>query len=499
MKNIQNIAIFRDYRCNKLQWFKKFSFWMVIIYSAGFLNLFSQIADNEVVIRPVEIQDVLTNPGIGFMTFQRFNGDALNEGIDWTEGYPIDYQEFDGNLTNKDHPATTIAYWRIYWRFMEPGQGKYRWDMLDMALQTAKSRGQTLLLRIAPYGKEDDNDVPGWYRQIVGPNKVWGHTYPANEWVVDPEDPRYAEYFGDFIRAMGNRYDGHPDLEAVDLSIVGAWGEGAGSELLSQSTREALVDSYTDVFRKTPLIALLMDRETNMYANSQIPVGWRVDCIGDLGFWAADENGFTHMYDFYPNNINDYGVKDDWKRSPLSFEICGTFLRWKEKEGYDRDDVRYIFNETLKWHISSFNAKSSPVPGEWKDLVDDWLRKMGYRFVLKRFLYPDEVKKNGRLPFKSWWENKGVAPCYKDFTFAIRLKKKDIVSVLPTDANIKEWLPGDIIYDNSVFIPSNIPAGIYDVQVSIVDCWNFEPRVKLAIEGRGDDGWYQLGRIKIIE
>jgi hypothetical protein len=29
------------------------------------------------------------------------------------------------------------------------------------------------------------------------------------------------------IRALGRRYDGHPDLESVDLAIVGAWGEGA--------------------------------------------------------------------------------------------------------------------------------------------------------------------------------------------------------------------------------------------------------------------------------
>ncbi|MFH0756857.1 MAG: DUF4832 domain-containing protein [Bacteroidota bacterium] len=479
--------------------FKKFSYWVAIFSTATSLHLFSQIADNEIVIRPVEIHDVLSNPGIGFMTFQRFNGDVLNEGSGWTEGYPIDYQEFDGDLTNRDYPATTLAYFRIYWRFMEPEQGKYRWELLDMALQIAKSRGQTLLLRIAPYGKEDENDVPGWYRQIVGPNKVWGLTYPANEWVVDPEDSRYAEYFGGFIRAMGIRYDGHPDLEAVDLSIVGAWGEGAGSELLSQPAREALVDSYTDVFRKTPLIALLMDRETNMYANSQISVGWRVDCIGDLGFWAAEENGFTHMYDFYPNNIVDYGVKDDWKRSPLSFEICGTFLRWKEMEGYDRDDVKYIFDETLKWHISSFNAKSSPVPAEWKDLVDDWLRKMGYRFVLRRFLYQDEVSRNGKLGFKSWWENKGVAPCYKDFTLAIRLKSGNRVAVFPTDANIKEWMPGDIIYDNSVFIPLDMPVGTYDVQVAVVDRWSHEPRVNLAIEGREEDGWYQLGQISIIE
>ena len=471
----------------------------VLLLIVPFQKAISQIEDDQVVIRPKEIDEVLNNPGMGFMTFQRFNGDELNEGSGWTEGFPIDYQEFDGDLSNLNYPSTTIAYWRIYWKYMEPEEGAYRWDMLDRALEMARSRGQTLILRIAPHGTGDDKDVPQWYRTMVGTENEWNYNNPVNKWVVDPEDPRYALYFGGLIRALGQRYDGHPDLEAVDLSIVGAWGEGAGSELLSQPTREALVNSYTDSFRKTPLIALLMDKETNMYANSQIPLGWRVDCIGDLGFWAEDQNGWTHMYDFYPQEIINCGVEDDWISSPLSFEICGTFTSWKDREGYDREDVKYIFNETLKWHMSSFNAKSSPVPEEWEDLVEEWLKKMGYRFVLRRFSYPSQVETNGKLSFLSWWENRGVAPCYKDFTLAVRLLSDNQSIVLPTDANIQEWLPGDNIYDHSLWIPADVPEGTYRIQVAIVDRMKYEPRVKLAIEGREDDGWYQLGQIEVVQ
>jgi hypothetical protein len=47
------------------------------------------IAQEPVVIRPTEISDVLTNPGIGFTTLQRFNGDPLNEGTKWTEGSEV--------------------------------------------------------------------------------------------------------------------------------------------------------------------------------------------------------------------------------------------------------------------------------------------------------------------------------------------------------------------------------------------------------------------------
>ncbi len=480
--------------------FCKPNFLLVLFFSLIVsLASYSQNPDHLTVIKPQEINDVLINPGIGFMTFQRFNGDDLNEGAGWTEGFPIDYQNFDGDLTNTDHPATTIAYWRIYWKFLEPEMGKYRWDMLDKALQVARTRGQTLLLRIAPYGTGDERDVPAWYRKIVGPKKEWKYSSGVNGWMVDAEDPRYAQYFGGMVRALGERYDGHPDLEAVDLSIVGAWGEGAGSEMLSQQAREALINAYTESFRKTPLIALMMDKKTNMYADSQIPVGWRVDCIGDLGFWASEQNGWSHMYDFYPREIINCNLQDDWKKSPLSFEICGTFLSWRDVQKYNREQVKYIFDQSLKWHISSFNAKSSPVPPEWKDLVDDWLKKMGYRFVLRRFTYPDTVHKNVSVPFTTWWENKGVAPCYKDFTLAIRLKSAEKVALFVTDANVKEWFPGDIVYDNSFFIPADFPVGNCDVQVAIVDKIKHEPRVSLAINGKGDDGWYQIGKISVIK
>jgi hypothetical protein len=451
------------------------------------------LAQQLVIVRPREIGGVLTNPGMGLMTFQRFNGDDLNEGAGWTEGFPIEYQEFDGNLENKDHPMTSIAYFRVYWKFVEPEKGEYNWAMIDKALQTANERHQTLMLRIAPYGTGPERDVPGWYREIVGEQDEW---LPQGEgWRVNAEDPKYAQYFGGLIAELGQRYDGHPNLEAVDLSIVGYWGEGRGSEILTDETRKALVNAYTDNFRKTPLIMLLTDEKTNKYGLSQADVGWRVDCIGDLGFWAEDQAGWTHMYDYYPQSIINFGMKDAWKKAPVSLEICGTFLRWRDAEGYNRGDVKYIFEQTLKWHISSFNAKSSPVPEEWSDLVDDWLKKMGYRLVLRKFTYPESIRPNEKLSFTSWWENKGVAPCYKKFLLALRLKSDNRTEILCTDADITSWMPGDNLYNDAVFLPKDIPAGEYQIQISIVDPRSYVPRVQLAIEGKDDEGWYDLGSL----
>lgn len=459
-----------------------------------------------VVVRPNEINDVLNNPGKGFTTFQRFNGDELfPEGKFGPAGFPIEYQEFDGNLENEDYPETTIAYFRIYWRYVEPVQGEYNWDMIDKALKTAHERGQKLMLRIAPYGSGNDKsrDVPDWYREMVGENRDWAYNNPVNKWLVDAEDPRYIKYVGGMIRALGKRYDGHPNLESVDLSIVGAWGEGAGTELLTKETMQALMDAYLESFRETPLVTLLHGKESIKYAQSKTAVGWRQDCLGDLGFWAEEPEDWTHMYDYYPQTIINYGMEDAWKKAPVQFEICYDFNYWKE-EGYDLEDVNYIFDQALKWHISSFNAKSSPVPEEWQPAVEEWLKQMGYRFVLRRFSYPVQAAPGGKLWFTSWWENKGVAPIYRKYPMALRLQGEGESTVLLTGADIREWLPGDNLYDGAVFVPHDLPEGDYGLQLGLVEPLREldqtpQPAVDLAIEGRTDDGWYSVGKITIRE
>jgi hypothetical protein len=452
------------------------------------ISLWPMVASSQqtITVRPKEIDDVLVNPGIGFMTFQRFNGDKLNQGKKWTEGYPIVYQEFDGNLENEDHPMTSLAYFRIYWKFIEPAEDEYRWDLIDKALETAGSRGQTLLLRIAPYGTTKDNDVPDWYREMLGKEE----NLPERKWRTNPEDPRYVEHFGDMVRDLGARYDGHPLLESVDLSIVGAWGEGAGSARLTQKTREALVDNYLEAFRKTHLVMLLTDAKTNRYGLSKRDVGWRVDCLGDMGGFSPT---WSHMHDYYPQAIINFGMKDAWKKAPVTLEVCWVMQHWKDK-GWDVD---YIIDQSLKWHISSFNAKSSPVPDEWWPPVNRWLKRMGYRFVLRKFTYPAKVKPGGKLTFTSWWENKGVAPCYRPFRLALRLNEPGDSATLVTGADLRSWLPGDNLYDDAVVIPADTADGQYDLQIGVLDEQTEAPRVKLAIEGRQPDGWYNLGKVAV--
>ena len=440
------------------------------------------------VARPRESDELLVNPGIGFTTFQRFNGDTLNTGIRWTEGYPIEYQPFKGRLEVPGQPLSTVAYFRVYWRFLEPEMGKYRWELIDTALRTARDRGQTLMLRVAPYGTRPAEDVPAWYRAMLGDETG---KLAIKKWMTNPEDPRYVKHFGGFVREFGKRYDGNPDIELVDISIVGAWGEGAGTELLKTGTRDALLAAYFETFRQTPLVIQMEDHDE--YAG-RFNVGPRFDCLGDMGFFPQ-QGQWCHMLDYYPQLLITSGLQDAWRNAPVSLEACGVMQSWKER-GYDVD---YIIEQSFKWHISTFNNKSSAVPEEWRPKVDRWLKRMGYRFVLRKFAYPIVAAPQGKLAFSSWWENKGVAPIYRPFPLALRLKNAGRTVVLPTSADIRKWLPGDSLYDDAVFLPADLPTGEYDLSLAILDPLTRAPKVKLAIEGRDPEGWYPLGRIAVRE
>src|SRR5436305_5671400 len=90
-------------------------------------------AQKSIVVRPVEIDDVLVNPEMGIQTFQRVNGDPINPGSRWSEAGPSAVPEQAAN--RPDFPESSIAYYRWFWSQLEPEHGKYAWDAIDLAIE----------------------------------------------------------------------------------------------------------------------------------------------------------------------------------------------------------------------------------------------------------------------------------------------------------------------------------------------------------------------------
>jgi len=446
---------------------------------------FPQDVPDRVIVRPRPIDDVLVNPGMGITTFQRFNDEPINPGLEWSEEGPTAVREASEGPV--DFPRTSIAYCRWFWETIEPESGAIQWQILDTALEQARKHGQTLAIRLMPYDQK--HPLPEWYRNS-GARRANRPEDPDGEiWQPDFSDPLYLKYWGRLIAAVGARYDGHPYLDTVDISSIGYWGEGWSPYMPDFEHQKALIDIYFDAFKKTPLL-MNFDEERALAYGTAKGAGWRLDCLGDMR--TASNNPYfpPEMLDVYPQQVVRAGIQEVWKRSPVSLETCWVPAYWK-KQGWDVD---YILEQALRWHVTSVNIKSSAIPPEWKPHFDDFQKKMGYRFLLRRFEYPSTVRAGQMMSIQSWWLNAGVAPVYREYWLAFRLKSARASAVLRTDARLREWLPGDAVWDGSVYVPDDLPSDTYEISV---DPRLQKPAIQLAIEGRDADGWYPVGKIEV--
>jgi hypothetical protein len=440
------------------------------------------------VIRPKETDEVLVNPGMGIETFQRFNGDAINPGLGWSEEGPIGKLAPAAGVV--DFPASSISYCRWFWETLEPEQGKVRWEILDAALLEAHAHHQALAIRLMPY--DEKHPLPEWYRKS-GARRANQTTDKDGEiWQPDFADPLYLKYWGAVVAAAGDRYDGHADLDSVDISSVGYWGEGWSPYMPAFEVQKKLVDVWLAAFKRTPVL-MNFDEEKALAYGTEHGAGWRLDCWGDLRTSSDDPFFPAEMLDVYPQQVVRAGIQNVWQRRPVSLEACWVPGYWKQ-QGWD---LHYIFAQALRWHVSSVNLKSTAIPAEWKNAFDEFQKKMGYRFALRRLEYPTVVRAGTMQPVHMWWLNAGVAPVYRSYDLALELRSPSGSAEIRLPVDIRKWLPGDAVFDGTIYIPESLQPGSYRLRVAMLDPRTGQPAIKLAIEGLKPDGWYDLAAIEV--
>jgi predicted amidohydrolase len=258
--------------------------------------------NNDIVVRPNEIDTVLVNPGVGTETFQRFNGDTLNTGLKWSEAGPTTV--VNPAAAKPDFPESSIAYCRWFWNVLEPQHGHFNWKIIDDALDQAREHHQTLAIRMMPY--DEGHPLPEWYRNS-GARRVNKPSDPDGKiWQPDFSDPLYLKYWGQLVAAAGARYDGNPYLEMVDISSIGYWGEGWSHYMPPFKYQKPLIEIYLKAFKRTPLLMNFDQRRALSYGTSH-GAGWRLDCWGDMGrpWWGE-------MLDIYPEQVVRAGIENVW-------------------------------------------------------------------------------------------------------------------------------------------------------------------------------------------
>jgi hypothetical protein len=413
------------------------------------------------------------------------------------------FHQFADQDKSLDGLPSGSAYFRFYWREVENKDGEIDFAKFDGLLAHAHRAGQKLAFRIMCTGSGEFMDVPPYLKErgCRGYKFRYGG---ADHWVPDFADSQFQSAHFRLIRELGRRYDNHPDLDLVDIGSVGLWGEWHMSDTHIEGTdqpvalpevalRLRIIDAWCSAFPKTSKV-ILIGSEEGMSQATEKRYGWRADCLGDMGGFSKNWN---HMKNFYLQQVEKTVAQDAWKNAPVAFESCWDMRKWKES-GWD---IRYIFDYALDCHVSYVNNKSAPLPSGTRGEVERFLKRLGYRLVVRELEHPEKAHPGAEFAVKIFWDNKGVAPPYRDYRVALRCKKvgDDAAEspVLPSTESIRGWLPGLHKSELRLAIPATASPGDYQLALGLVEPGTTNPAVRLAISGGEESRWYPVSKLQI--
>ena len=220
--------------------------WMIFAVLGIAGSVSGQDGSQMVSVVPPPSRDIVINPGKGWVLY--------------------------GNAAGHDqrlHAVSNLGYRRFEWADLEPEEGRFDWEPIESFLA-----GWRLLGKQAAFGvmclnshtnKPDGYSTPKWVfdagspRRIVELKEAKLRTTgtPGLKVVPTFNDPVFLAKLGNFLAAMGRRFDGDTRIAFIDVRSYGNWGEGHmypfGGEPISADEFRHHIQLHLDAFQKTPL------------------------------------------------------------------------------------------------------------------------------------------------------------------------------------------------------------------------------------------------------
>lgn len=428
--------------------------------------------EKKVTVRFTENDDLFANPAKGWMTSQRLPGR--------TPRLPC-----------------SVAYFRLNWGDIEPVEGKPRWELIDESIDSWQRQDVRIAFRIMTTNAHTRGYYcsPKWlfdagcksYEYVRGgPDTMAGGKRITR---IEPDygDPVFIEKHGDFIKALADRYDGHPRVEFLDIGSYGIWGEWHTSNGKPWAVRRQIIDMYLEGFRKTPLVQMSDDAEALSYSIAH-GAGFRRDGVGSP--WHEKTWIGSAKY----SNVE--GFAECWKHAPVVFEWFGPY-DFLKRRGWSFDSaVQFILSN----HATYINDNLGQVPDEAWPKLQELARRSGYRFVLREVSHAAAVSAGNRLAVRMKWSNVGVGKLHRKHALVLYLldsEGKIASDHEQTGVDPTTWLPGDRDVSGHIEIPSSLGDGTYTLGVALVDPQTQKPAIRLAIDAPHDGRVHHVSRVTV--
>jgi hypothetical protein len=465
----------------QIKWFVSIGFaWLITqainVCSAGSTS----IRDGWVTVAPPEFHCAINNPLKGFRDYKK-NGYGLLERIyiKWS-----DIEVCADDTVERITAHTT----RI--------------------TETNGIRFEDLNVKLVPRVFLDWNGSPG--RQHWPPDL---HTF-------DYDSPAFQERMRRLAAKLGEAWDNDPRIFAVQMGLIGYWGEHH-SPAPTAEQRRLMTEAFRTAFRNKPVLVRHTDAEF-----MQAGFGIYYDTFANLSREPPDgpRDQFpwqaTHVYrDIWKRAPIEGEVEYNWQKERESAKPAETFGRSPDEtmivpayRGFMMDKIRRYHTSYLGW-ISNYDDANPEVRAGAAELQ----KAFGYRFVLDSASYPLAVQPGDPLAVKLSVRNTGSAPFYLDWPLAVGLldpqTRKPVWFAPLSGVDIRTWLPGED-WDSAAFVyrrpavahqdqgfaktPADLKPGQYIIALAILDRQGgMLPSARFALENYFRGGWHPLGFIGI--
>ncbi len=418
-----------------------------------------------------EVDTLFANPGQGWMSQQR-------------------------SPRGEPRFPCSVVYIRFNWADAEPEEGAFNWKMIDDVIEAWKPRGAAVALRVMTCNAHSR----GYY---ASPKWVFDAGCKGHEYVrggddptsggeriprIEPDyaDPIYLEKHGAFLRALGARYDGHADVEFLDIGSYGIWGEWHTQHPAPVAVRRQIVDLYLQAFRRTPLVFMSDDAEVLRHALAH-GTGFRRDGVGSP--WHEQNWIGSEKY------AGVEGMSDTWTRAPVVFEWFGDYAYLESRQWSFDAAVDFM----LRNHVTLINDNVGRVPPGAMPQLEKLARLAGARFVLREVAHEKTLKRGLALNLEMEWANVGVGKLHRAYALEVGLFDGEGRSALAARCQVdpRDWLPGEHRFTERIPVPAALPAGDYALAVALVSSTGQARPFRLALDAPEKDGRYEISRVRI--
>ncbi len=445
---------------------------------------------------PAPTTNDLNNPHKGFMLW----------GTDYAAGAP------------NNHYGSTIYHVYAPWREIETADQVFDWGRFEtnhlLPILAAHSNATFVVRPVADYpdgqnsgitlfysGGELTRDFPAFLTNT--PLSIPAYPYTSCDgdgpgMTPDWNRPAMITQLVQFVQAFGARYDGDPRITAVQVGLLGLWGEwhqsGCDARAPSNTVKIAVRDAYVAAFTNTPL--------QTRYARDPDSIGvsfgfhedyfpsFTAPCI--YGFPSCDASGDWNLsYGF--QHVNP-AAATNWRVNPVSGESpLGSQKRaWTS----DWDDVMTVLRD---YHFSFLGPAGGHEANGRQARLNPMKRLLGYNYHLVRVDWPDTAALGVAIPVTLALTNSGAAPCYHPFQVEIALCAADGAPLwrFALTNNLRELIPGLHAEWSAALAPGNLSTGIYSLRVGILDPRTGEPGVHIQSTGEDARGRIVVGTISL--